>query len=251
MREQDGGSAGHPHGPFGEEASARVRVDGYGAVTEWNAGATRLLGYAAEEVVGRPAAELLAGAQDAAPPAAGDVRWNGTAVLRHRDGRPVKVRLLAHAVDPDKTPDGGWLLVSALPQPGPEVGQDDVARWGFTRSPCPVAVYDTSLRLLSMNDAMAEVIGLPQEEIQGLRLPEIGGKPQSAELETQMLRVLRTGERLDVETFLRTGGENREHAWMANLTPLADDDGNVHGVCLTAHDTTERYLGAAPAAACQ
>lgn len=44
----------------GEALSARVTIDERGTVTGWNAGAERLLGYAAEEVVGRPGAELLA-----------------------------------------------------------------------------------------------------------------------------------------------------------------------------------------------
>ena len=251
MTHKDGEQAGRPDYPFEEAATARVTLDAHGAVADWNEGAARLLGYPADEVVGRPAAELLAGVQDTEPPSAEAVRWNGTVLLRHRDGRAVPVRLLAHRADADGGPHGGpggaaqgrWLLVSALPQPDPEIRPEDVARWAFTRSPCAVAIYDTALRLLTVNDAMAGVIGLPEDEIRGLRIPEIGGKPQSAELERQMLHVLATGERLDVESFMRTGGEAREHAWSANLTPLTDDHGTVHGVCLTAHDITERYLG--------
>jgi PAS domain S-box-containing protein len=251
MTHKDGEQAGRPDYPFEEAATARVTLDAHGAVADWNEGAARLLGYPADEVVGRPAAELLAGVQDTEPPSAEAVRWNGTVLLRHRDGRAVPVRLLAHRADADGGPGGGpggategrWLLVSALPQPDPEIRPEDVARWAFTRSPCAVAIYDTALRLLTVNDAMAGVIGLPEDEIRGLRIPEIGGKPQSAELERQMLHVLATGERLDVESFMRTGGEAREHAWSANLTPLTDDHGTVHGVCLTAHDITERYLG--------
>ncbi|MDX5570483.1 PAS domain-containing protein, partial [Streptomyces sp. ID05-04B] len=43
----------------GEVLTARVTVDEQGAVTGWNAGAARLLGYTPEQVVGRPAATLL------------------------------------------------------------------------------------------------------------------------------------------------------------------------------------------------
>ncbi|TDT97984.1 PAS domain S-box-containing protein [Streptomyces sp. 846.5] len=233
-----------PEYPFDETATARAVVDVSGAVAEWNGGARQLLGYTREEIVGRPAVDLLAEGQEAAAPAQGATRWDGTVVLRHRDGREVPVQLLAHRTDPGTTSGGTWLLVSALPRPGSDVRPpEDVPRWAFARSPCPVAIYDTELRLLAVNAAMAGVIGLPEEQIRGLRIPEIGGKPQSAELEQQMLRVLATGERLDVETFMRTGGEAREHAWSAHLTPLVDDRGAVHGVCLTAHDITETYLG--------
>jgi PAS domain-containing protein len=43
----------------GEALTARVTVDERGTVTGWNAGAERLLGYAADQIVGRPATELL------------------------------------------------------------------------------------------------------------------------------------------------------------------------------------------------
>jgi PAS domain S-box-containing protein len=244
MTQSGGKPARQPEYPFDETATARAAVDASGAVADWNEGARRLLGYTYQEIVGRPAADLLVAGQEVAGPTEGAVRWAGVVVLRHRDGREVPVRLLAHRTDPDTMSGGGWLLVSPLPRPGTDVQvSDDVPRWAFARSPCAVAIYDNELRLLTVNAAMAGVIGLPEEEIRGLRIPEIGGKPQSADLERQMLRVLVGGERLDVETFMRTGGEAREHAWSAHLTPLTDDHGTVHGVCLTAHDITETYLG--------
>lgn len=45
----------------GEALTARVTVDEHGTVTGWNAGAEQLLGYSAQQIVGRPAAELPAG----------------------------------------------------------------------------------------------------------------------------------------------------------------------------------------------
>jgi PAS domain S-box-containing protein len=44
----------------GEALTARVTVDEGGAVTGWNAGAEQLLGYSAAQILGRPAADLLA-----------------------------------------------------------------------------------------------------------------------------------------------------------------------------------------------
>ncbi|MET9827605.1 PAS domain S-box protein, partial [Streptomyces sp. NPDC006349] len=43
-----------------EHSSAAMIVDARGTVTGWSDGARRLTGYAAEEVVGRPARDLLA-----------------------------------------------------------------------------------------------------------------------------------------------------------------------------------------------
>ncbi|RRR72461.1 SpoIIE family protein phosphatase, partial [Streptomyces sp. RP5T] len=112
----------------------------------------------------------------------------------------------------------------------------------LTQSPCAVAVYDEQLRLRLVNDAMADVIGLPEKRVLGLRLSEIGGKPQSEELEEHMLHVLTTGRPKDVQTYMRTGGEDRAHAWLARMAPVTDASGRVRGVCLAAHDFTDHFL---------
>jgi PAS domain S-box-containing protein len=112
---------------------------------------------------------------------------------------------------------------------------------GLIQSPCALAVYDEQLRLRRINDAMSEVIGLPETRVRGLRLSEIGGMGQSADLERHMLQVLHSGRARDVETYLRTGGEGRAHAWLARMAPLTDPAGRVRGVCLAAHDFAERH----------
>ncbi|MFF2848785.1 SpoIIE family protein phosphatase [Streptomyces sp. NPDC058001] len=229
--------------PFEEAATAYAEVDPNGTVTAWNEGARQLLGHTPDQALGRPATAFLAGPQSASLPLPGSTRWHGTLTLRHRDGGVLPVRILAHMMDPDKAPDSDWLLVCRLPQGEPALRREDVATWEFTQSPCPTAIYDTRLRLITLNDAMVDVIGLPEEEIRGLRLSEIGGKPASIDLERDMLEVVRTGRREHIETYMRTGGEFRDHAWSAHMTPLIDDVGTVRGVCLTAHDITERDLG--------
>ncbi|GGW11035.1 hypothetical protein GCM10018980_49160 [Streptomyces capoamus] len=223
--------------PFDDAATARAAVGDDGTLTEWNEGASRLLGHPAAAVLGRPAAELLA---DAGPPARPvGTRWAGTVGLRHRDGRTVSVWLLAHRRPPDDEHPGDWLVVTPLAEDGPPPGGDPLAEAGLLQSPCAIAVYDDRLRLRRMNDAMAEVIGLPERRLRGLRLAEIGGRPQSEELEQDMLRVLTTGRPLDVQTSLRTGGDERAHAWLARMAPVRDPAGRVRGVCLAAHDITD------------
>ncbi|MGA5036737.1 SpoIIE family protein phosphatase [Streptomyces capoamus] len=223
--------------PFDEAATARAAVGDDGTLTEWNEGASRLLGHPAAAVLGRPAAELLA---DAGPPARPvGTRWAGTVGLRHRDGRTVSVWLLAHRRPPDDEHPGDWLVVTPLAEDGPPPGGGPLAEAGLLQSPCAIAVYDDRLRLRRMNDAMAEVIGLPERRLRGLRLAEIGGRPQSEELEQDMLRVLTTGRPLDVQTSLRTGGDERAHAWLARMAPVRDPAGRVRGVCLAAHDITD------------
>ncbi|WP_329415960.1 SpoIIE family protein phosphatase [Streptomyces sp. NBC_00704] len=228
-----------PEYPFDEAATARAVVDDAGTLVGWNDGARALLGWESSEVVGRPAAELLAGPA----PAPTGPRWDGTVVLRHRDGTPVRLWLLAHRCeDPDDGP-GRWLVVTPVAGPDGALPADDpLASAALVQSPCAVAVYDERLRLRRINEAMGEVIGLPEGRIRGLRLSEIGGRPQSTELEHHMLRVLASGRAQDVQMYTRTGGENRAHAWLARMAPITDAAGRVRGVCLAAHDFTDNYL---------
>ncbi|MFH9085053.1 SpoIIE family protein phosphatase [Streptomyces sp. NPDC017673] len=225
--------------PFDDAATARAVIGPDGTLVEWNEGARRLLGHPADAVLGRPAAELLADAGAPVPPLG--PRWAGTVGLRHRNGRTVPVWLLAHHRPAHDEHPGDWLVVTPLTGTGPPAGDDPLTEAGLIQSPCPVAVYDDRLRLRRMNEAMAGVVGLPEERVRGLRLAEIGGRPQSEELEENMLRVLTSGRPLDVQTFMRTGGEDRAHAWLASMAPVRDPAGRVRGVCLAAHDITDNH----------
>lgn len=214
--------------PFDDAATARAVVDARGALTGWNEGARQLLGWSAAEVLGRPATFLLAvdGSDEPGRPAE-DI-WHGTLALRHRDGRTISSWLLAHY---RPAPDGGrgdWLLVTPL-EDGSRPADDPLMGAALAQAPCATAVYDDRLRLVGVNDAMAAVIGLPLERIRGLRIAEIGGRERSAELEQHMLDVLTSGRAKDVQTYLRTGGEDHAHAWLARLAPLKDAEGRVRG----------------------
>ncbi|KRD19391.1 MULTISPECIES: SpoIIE family protein phosphatase [unclassified Streptomyces] len=226
-----------PEYPFDEAATARAVVDDVGTLIGWNEGARALLGWSPDEVVGRPAAELLS---EALPLPTGS-RWDGTVTLRHRDGRPMPTWLLAHHSRSEDGRPGQWLVVTPLTGNGPAPSEEPLATAGLVQSPCPVAVYDEQLRLRRINDAMSDVIGLPEERVKGLRLSEIGGLSQSSELERHMLQVLHSGRAQDVETYLRTGGEGRAHAWLARMAPVTDPAGRIRGVCLAAHDFTEHH----------
>ncbi|MFF1674829.1 SpoIIE family protein phosphatase [Streptomyces sp. NPDC058256] len=232
-----------PVHPFDEAATARAVIDENGTLVHWNEGARRLLGHAPQDVEGRPAAALLAAGATApawAPVPRGE-RWNGTLELRHRDGTTVSVWVLAHHRPPRQGERGDWLVVTPLEASPRRPLEDPLTIAVLAQAPCPTAVYDERLRLYGVNHAMADVIGLPEDRILGLRLSEIGGKPESEELEEQLHQVFDSGTGRDVETFLRTGGESRAHAWLARIAPLIDPEGRVRGVCMAAHDFSEQH----------
>ncbi|MET7688139.1 SpoIIE family protein phosphatase [Streptomyces sp. NPDC005483] len=233
--------------PVDESATARAGVDPNGIVTGWSEGARRLLGYRAAEVVGRPAARLLAG-----KPPTGTLRslrtlprWNGTATLLHRDGHHLAVNLLAHRREPDSEDGnrgGEWLLVSPLVRPSAPLQDDALVMWAFTRSPSTTALYDAGLRLRRANADMERAMGLPEEAMQGLRVSEIVVHPEGDRTEQCMRRALETGEEQQLQQILHLAGHERESVWATSLTPLLDAGGTVRGVLLSAHDTTEEHL---------
>lgn len=222
-----------------EAATARAILDVSGTVIRWNDGARRLLGTTADGIVGHPAAELLADPAAAAqvgPALRGRARWHGTLDLRHRDGRTVPVRLVAHRLTDDTWGPPGWLVVSALAGTEATQADTDLPRDAFRHAPNALALYDTDVRLRRANLAMERVLGLREDDMRGLRLSEIGGKPQSMELERQVREVAAGGAPRDVRTRLRTGGEAREHAWMGRLAPVRDGADRLVAVALSAVD---------------
>ncbi|WP_326592677.1 SpoIIE family protein phosphatase [Streptomyces sp. NBC_01294] len=221
----------------GAAYTATATISEQGIVTEWSEEASRLLGYVPAEVVGLPAAHLLAdSAGDAArriPP--DQHRWRGTVALRHRDGRRLEVGLLAHRW----TSTGGtakWFVVSAVAG-GPRVAWDEPLKdWAFTQSPCSLAIFDADLRLVRANAGMEGTLSLSETEMRGLRLSEIAPDPVSDETERKMRLVLENGEPQSVDSFVRPTGAGTEHGGATSLAPLRDTDGRVRAVYLTTHD---------------
>ncbi|CAL9355444.1 SpoIIE family protein phosphatase [Streptomyces hyderabadensis] len=229
-----------PVNPFDDAATARAVVDGSGTLREWNEGARLLLGHPAAEVVGRPAADLLADDHAGPPPGREDERWSGTLALRHRDGHTVSVWVLAHRRPATDGAPATWLAVTPL-RSGPEPEDDPLVRAALTQAPCAMMIFDEQLLLRGVNDAMAELLGLPADRVRGLRATDLSDRPQNAELERQMRRVLASGRRHDLQARLKAVGESRAHAWNARIAPLTDAGGRVCGVCVSAHDFTEQH----------
>ncbi|MEU1004197.1 SpoIIE family protein phosphatase [Streptomyces tibetensis] len=230
-----------PDEGFDDGVAARAVIAVDGTLTEWSEGARRLLGHTAAEVVGRPAAALLADGADR-PSVPDDSRWSGTLTLRHRDGHPVSLWVLAHRRPPDGAEATDWLAVS--PPEAADLGlpDDPLVRMALTQSPCATMIFDGRLRLRGVNEAMADLLALPAGRMLGLKPTDIGSRPPNAELEENLRRVLRTGRRQDMQTYMKATGESRAaHAWLARMAPLTDGTGQVRGVCVTAHDFSDQY----------
>ncbi len=227
----------------GEPAyTATATLDEHGLVTWWSEEARRLLGYAPAQVVGRPAAGLLAEdvGEGVRRAAAWQERLSGTVALRRGDGHRLRLGLLAH--HRHKSGGGGeWLVVCAVADPVRTSRSGALAEWTFLQAPCVLAVFGTDLRLVRANAGMEGALSLTEEWMHGLRLPEIAPCPANDEVEKRMARVVRTGEQQQVESCLQPAGTGAEHAWPVTLVPLKDPYGRVRAVCLAAHHKSREY----------
>lgn len=223
----------------GSAYTATATVNEQGIVTEWSEGARRLLGYGPAELVGQPAAGLLAdGAGDPVRRVPADrERWSGTVALRHKDGRRLELRLLAHRWT-STSGTNRWFVVSAVAGTPRTPRDEPLEEWAFTQSPSFLAIFDEDLRLVLANAGMKRALSLEEAEMRGLRLPEIAPDPVSDETERMMRRVLETGEPQYVDAFVRPTATNTGRGWATSLAPLRDPEGRVRAVCLTAQDRT-------------
>lgn len=231
----------------GEPAcTATATIDEQGLVTGWSEGARRLLGYASAQVVGLPAAGLLA--EDAGEQvrrgAAGQERLNGTVALRRADGQRLRLELLAH----HRRGSGGtgeWLVVCAVADPARMFRGEALSEWTFAQAPCAMAVFDTDLRLVSANAGMESALSLTARQMLGLRLPEIAPCPANDEVEKRMRLAVTTGQPQQAEAGLHPAGVSAGHSppATASIAPVRDPNGRVRAVCLAAHHESPReYL---------
>ncbi|MFF0161601.1 SpoIIE family protein phosphatase [Streptomyces sp. NPDC005263] len=211
----------------------------------WSPGAQRLLGHEPAEIVGRPAAGLLAAGLPASALrhlADGDPVTSEVA-LRHRDGERFVVRLQGTPLA-DAGSGRPWLVTGAAQtsvagraEPGAE------ALWDLTLTqlPLPVAVYNREARLVGANAVMAQVMGMTVAEMRGKTLWEIQPTQPFDEYDRLQRQVLRTGETVFHEDHAKAPGETREHAWSMFIFPLQDESGTVQGLASAVFDTTEQY----------
>jgi PAS domain S-box-containing protein len=244
VNEGGSGSGSDDSGPS-VPICASAAVDATGVVTAWSEGARRLVGYGADEVVGKSAAGLL----DERLPGAIRRRiddaldWASEAAFRHRDGHRVNLLLRAHALHDGQGSTQWFFAASVAPRDGaPMPGTaPDLDAWTLAQLPVAVAVYDRDVRLTGANAAMNRLVGMPLEESLGLRLVEIVPTPGFEEFDRLQEQVVRTGEMVRLESYARAPGDTREHAWSMFIFPLRNEDGAIRGVSAVVFDTTEQH----------
>ncbi|WP_431945612.1 SpoIIE family protein phosphatase [Actinacidiphila sp. bgisy167] len=208
--------------------AALAVVDARGRLVRWTEVATRLLGYAAADVLGRPVSTLLDG-PDGAPPDL-TCEWAGPAALRHQSGGLVDVDLRVTGLPgPAGTLD--WLVSTAGVPPS-------VLESAAELSPFPMAIWDSDLRTIWLNHALAERFDLSREERLGRHL-ETSPLYENAEQVTSLLReVLESGVPV-IDRELNQLDPLHHRAYALSVFRIEDVRGGLPGVCSVNVDVTE------------
>jgi PAS domain S-box-containing protein len=234
----------------------------------WSRGAEELFGVRSEDAVGRPGMEALpyseAGRERAgalrARLLAGDAISGLDFTFELAGGREVHVH---GASTPIRGADGGLLghsvlLLDTAPVRQAE-GEREAARAALAESfgreresaalldhlystaPIGLGYVDRELRFVRVNDALAEINGVPAAEHRGRRVREV--LPELAdELETLMHGVLGSGEAAhDLEIAGETPAEpGVRRSWLASYYPVTAGAPEPIGLGIVVTEVTER-----------
>ncbi|MFI1356181.1 SpoIIE family protein phosphatase [Streptomyces sp. NPDC020898] len=222
MAASDQGDGYHPW----STDAATATVSPAGVVTGWSAGARRLLGYRAAEVVGRAVTDLLAArelpeAASGLALAGGAQEWGGAAALRHRDGHPVEAALRVRPTPGgDGRPQG--FVVAATTVPVESEHDRRMVEWAFAQSSIALSVHsaDPDQDLLGEGTAHADegflrCLRQVAEEARPMRYESVAPAPSAARQRAEVIelwpvREPATGEVVGVGSATFGNSEERE-----------------------------------------
>ncbi|MCP9958509.1 PAS domain-containing protein [Streptomyces sudanensis] len=236
--------------------AALCAFDADGAVTHWNGGAERLLGWSAAEAVGRrglagwAARPADAAAIEARLAAAGDGpdRAVHEFPLLRKDGGRVLVRAQTSAVrGADGRPAGAYCAFGEVHEQLDFERSLALGEALFGEAPCGLVVVDADLRPAVVNARASQAFGVPRADLLGR--PLAGFLAQGAEqLEAALEHVLAEGDpRASAElwTTVRTARGERRHCWRSAFlrlaSPLSREPAPL-GVAWLFEDVTEARL---------
>ncbi|MFD7462557.1 MULTISPECIES: SpoIIE family protein phosphatase [unclassified Streptomyces] len=211
-------------------------VDARGIVTGWTDRARVLTGYAAEEVTGRRAADLVDGDPGTARHR---LTGTGTAVvpLRHKDGRRLDLTLRACPLAGAEGRPQGWVISTA-----PDARDGLLCELAFRQASVPMSVFDTEQRCLRMNGEAYRVMGRPEDELRHRHHPETAADAEHGRGFLHHLgQVAETGRPARYESWTRSPSGRRAHAWNMEMWPVREASGELIGTALAAFDSSEQH----------
>ncbi|MEW2625092.1 SpoIIE family protein phosphatase [Streptomyces sp. NPDC048106] len=218
-----------------DRVAAMAVIDIRGRVTGWSEGARVLTGHPAEEVVGRPAADLLAGELPGEALTARAGTRYATLALRHRDGHCVEAAVTVCPVDGGDGRPAGYAVTAEPPGAA-------LAAQAFEQASMSMSVFDLRQRYLRLNAAACRILGVPETVLTGRFFPDtVADTEENRGLLRHLREVARTGRPVRYERFAAAPALNREHFWSLEMWPLHDATGTQTAVAMAAYDSSEQY----------
>ncbi|WP_406336856.1 SpoIIE family protein phosphatase [Streptomyces zaomyceticus] len=240
-------------------AVAVLGIDEEGRICYWGPGAQRLFGHEAADVLSRPADVLFPAAPLDGPPAAERLAergrtlgyWRARVPTLHRDGR---VFDCGFRVFPVTGGDGRSVILGlASESEGLDRVKTNLAFLDALFETCPIGLVmlDENLRYVHLNQALADMDGIPIEDHIGRTMEEFMITSDGGEYR-RMLRAVADEGRPVVSTLvvLRTPGRpDRDHVRSVSFFPLSRAVGTRPGVGGLLVDVTDREQALVEAAA--
>ncbi|SFB90093.1 SpoIIE family protein phosphatase [Streptomyces aidingensis] len=237
-----GGSAPFPESLLNVLRVGIVMIDAHGRVVLWSPTTTEILGWPDSLAIGRHLSDFFPEGHDPGGIAIyrallRDGLWRGILPMRHLDGATVELEGRATLLrDPDRTP---FILANLVETSRIRAVEQDLAALDglFTASPLGIALFDTDLRYLRINDALARLSGVHPDDVVGKTVLEVLPEHMSREIHEIQRQVLRTGRSV---IDLVMPSPDRSGARSLSFGRLTDRGGRPLGVGCTVIDITER-----------
>jgi PAS domain-containing protein/anti-sigma regulatory factor (Ser/Thr protein kinase) len=218
--------------------TAALVVGPDGVVSGWSESGRLLLGWTAEDAVGRPVTDLLA-----APPPPGFPETSGNGPdhtglvpLRHRDGSTVDALVSAHPLfGADGRVLGHSITVHRWER------RPVIADLAFEQCPFALGVYDPELRFLWVNASACRVMAHSEEQVLGEKYRELFPELDDKAYTDKLSEVARTGEPARLITVFRPLGSDYANAWATSMWPVRDAEGRVRAVANWGFDMSAEY----------
>jgi len=223
-------------------------LDASGRVVLWSREAERLLGWPSQHLIGRNLEEIVA--ESVESDYAGETReqvlrgriWRGRIALLSREGeRVVVVARISSLVNGDGVPFLQiWFAEASAVR---ELEEDLAVRDAlFDQSPLGIAIYDSDLRYVRVNETLARMNGISAEEHVGQTVGENLSGEAADEASAIQRQVLATGTPvIDLIVGQSAAGERGPGFRSVSYSRLTDRAGRVLGITGTIMDVTDRY----------
>ncbi|MFJ8671928.1 SpoIIE family protein phosphatase [Streptomyces sp. NPDC093589] len=225
-------------------------IDDEDRICYWGPGAYDLFGHQATDVLAKPGAVLFADSSDDETGACSRMAargraqgyWRGRLLARHQDGTDFDCgfRVFPVAGVEERS------VVMVLASRGDELDRvkTNLAFLDALFATCPIGlvILDEDLRYLHLNQALADMNGLPIEDHLGRRLTEIMVTSEGGEYERMLRTVVAEGRTVvGVRVGMRTlGHPDRDLVLSVSFFPLTGAVGTLQGVGGLLVDVTDR-----------